>query len=274
MPINRIRFIIPNLHWRPDRWEWCRNTLLEQGVPAENIIRFPVWDGLRYVDSTGDHRNLHLLQNALADHFGTLPPCLRRPHDMLLTQYAWHASWYAILDEISRLPEDEYGCWLLDDWRLQGVTYDELLGYANILTAVCKRSWRRLVAIQIAHFPTETHTKRRRKVAECPMFQYGLSTYDEHAIILSSHGASFWMNHINHKAPKDQDWKMDPRLFLALLQNYEAQGGFFGIYPPHGQDKDVAWGFIRACAKAILCASPIYKYDTDRQMSKYLTRKG
>lgn len=269
--MNGIQFIIPNLDRRPDRWEWCRESLLLQGVPAENIIRFSTIDGLRYVTDDGDHRNLSVLQRALSKQFGGLPPCLRKPIDMVLTQYAWFASWYAMLDMISQMPDDKYACWLMDDYAIH-VRYDDLLKWANILSQVTKRSWRTLYAIQLCHY-TNAETYRGVSVAECPRFQYGLSTPDDAAVICTPQGAKWMMNYINYRARVHRTQKLDPVLFLAVVNACKAKNGFFGIRPPDTPINDGKAGLACLTDKGDIANSREHAELTDRQMSKLYVKR-
>ncbi len=267
--IDRIQFIVPNLDRRPDRWNWCRESLLSQGVPAENIHRFSAFDGLNYLDSAGDHNNLSILEQVLSEHFGVLPPCLTNL-DMALTQYAWFGTFYAMLDKIANMPENEYACWIIDDFHI-GVSYGELLIYANILSEVAQRAWRTLFAIQLAHF-THEHNFTGAVVAECPRFQYGLSSPDDQCMVCSSRGARWMMNYINNLAVKTEKWRMDPQLFIATINVCNAKNGFFGIHPPKTALRRGKGGFAYICGIAELNDSLTHAGTTDRQISKHFMR--
>ena len=269
--VEKIQFLIPNLNRRPDRWEWCRESLLSQGVPGDNIIRFPTFDGLCYVASDGDHRNLTVLQNALSNHFGCLPLCLRKPVDMVLTQYAWFASWYAMLDRISQMPDNEYACWLMDDYAIH-VPYDHLLHFATILSRVAKRAWRTLYAIQLSHY-THPETYRGLAVTECPRFQYGLSSPDDAAMICTPRGAKWMMHYINYRARVYRKRKLDPVLFFAIINASNSKNGFFGVRPPKTPVKYGRAGLAWVTENGKIAMAHECPEITDRQMSKYYLKR-
>lgn len=263
---NRILFVVPNLERRPDRWEWCRDSLLSQGVPEAHIIRFPAFDGLRYVDEHGDHRNLSIIQNMLSQYFGCLPRCLRYRYNMMLTQYAWCSTWYAMLDKIAKMPTNEHICWLIDDFTIS-VPYETLLRYVNILSEVATRAWRTLFAIQLCHY-THEETYTGVPVAECSQFQYGFSTPDDGAMICTPRGATWLMNYLNNIVLKGIG--PDPVICLATIKACRAKNGFFGIYPPKTPVKRGRAGLAVIDGITGSLEQPEF---TDRELSKYLHKE-
>ena len=111
--ISTIRFLIPNLDRRPDRWKCCRESLIERGVPAKNIERLPALDGLEYLDKKGDHANLENIKAHVTSRFdGKLPECLENDRKLPLTFYAWNCTWYLGLLKIAR--QADVVCWMMD----------------------------------------------------------------------------------------------------------------------------------------------------------------
>ena len=146
-----LQIIVPNLDRRPDRWKHCRESLIDHGVPSDNIHRFSALDGLKYLPSCGNHQCLSLIEKAAERYVGYLPLCLQNRLGMFLPEYAWLVTWYACLERISNSDEGEYICLLIDDWVLQDICYSQLLDYITILHKVSARAWRSIFAIQLPH---------------------------------------------------------------------------------------------------------------------------
>ena len=259
--INTLRFLIPNLTRRPDRWKYCHESLLRRGVPAENIERFPALDGLEYLDKKQDHTNLKLIRDYVSQLFDdNLPPFLQ--HNAPLTFYAWNCTWYLGLLKIAR--QDNLVCWMIDDVSID-INYKELLHHVEILSRVSHERCNPLLAIQLARIPRRKNIDGE-PVPECPVFQFGYAAQDDDAFVYSPQGAAKTLEFANQHI-KIGVW--NPCLLTSKLTRVNLDHfGFFGVSPnvkPTPRSK----GLISTCEKIELRFSSLEQYGcTDRHISQ------
>ena len=259
--ISTIRFLIPNLDRRPDRWKHCYEALLNRGVPAQNIERLPAIDGIEYLDTYQNHANLRIIKAHVASLFnGNLPPFLESDRDIPLTGYAWNSTWHLGLLNIAR--QSQLVCWILDDVKLD-VDYQDLVNYAQILHDVSLKRDHPFLAIQLNRFPHSTTNVQ--PVRECPIFQYGFSGAEDYAFVFAPLGAMWMLETANQRAYTKAS---DPTLLTSKVRNLSPGIGFFGVAPdiaPTLQSK----GLISLFKGTLnLTSLPQYKCCTDRNISE------
>ena len=242
--VDNIKFLIPNLFRRPDRWQWCRDSLILAGVPRREVVRVFAYDSHYYYHhSDYDLTKIHF---QLKNDFGNpLPPFLSENtgsnsilgdgnncQEHTIAEYAWDATWYKCLSQISILPHKLLGMILIDDNTIT-ISYPELLKRINNLATSLSKQWRRILAIQISRDHTDDPEENYQgvPVTGAPFFQTGFAATNDCAIVYTPIGARLLLSRINQLATCNIF--IDPFLTVAYIKKANVKHGFYA--PTHNQ---------------------------------------
>lgn len=221
--IDRIRFIIPNLDRRSDRWERCVTSLHARNVPPENIQRFASVDGLDFLNKTEDHMDLTLIDRYMERRLGsTLPPFLANYKPTAITAYAWKCTWLLAVTSVLNLADHELGCVMIDD-TIIAVDYPELLDLANSIVAVCTQNNTPFLVAELSQGQGDRTS--HPTVPECPTFQEGFARACDCGILYSPAGAHLALQLSNNI----EGGHCDPQHVSHSIKMMGRHPGIFGI---------------------------------------------
>ena len=200
--MSEYKVIVPNLDHRPDRWQWCRKVLLEQGVPPGKIERFSAYGVLEF---RGYPDWEDRFRKALRDQFGPIPRYLdwKQLPEQRMGDWAWSRTYYSILTQIAG--GTDTALVLVDDRSLE-FDYNQVCRHLDILN---REPFEPLAMIQyISYCNKRTNwildLRDSDRLRDIPEMQYGLRGPGDAANLYTPLGARRHLDFID--APKrDED---------------------------------------------------------------------
>ena len=185
--MHEYKVISPNLDRRPDRWKLFYDILKSQGVPADQIERFPAHDGRQY-QSTRE-----AMAHAAEIHQGNPPHYLATGEKLDKFNWCWNWSWYDCLERIAERTDETPVMFLIDDFKVN-FDYHEICIHIEGLVQLG-------MPFRVAQYggPGRDSPSRviREALRELPIFQRGFAGAWDICTLYSPIGARWFLDFIN-----------------------------------------------------------------------------
>ena len=185
--MSNYKVVIPNLAGREDRFNLCMGHLLAQGVPPEHIRRFFAHDGKHYTDAK------HITNYVVADlelrhRYGNGRYLTTQWDGWDVYSYAWMWTWYEIVDEIAREPDElPPTLVLIDDWAMD-IEFSVIKDHVSILSKM-EMPFCMLQYVHSTSESNEKQSKRDNKRTIIPTIQHGIAGTGDPAMLITPLGA-------------------------------------------------------------------------------------